>query len=140
MFRRMVFNVLTGNKDDHAKNFSFICREGVWSLAPAYDLTRCSEGYNGEHATSVNNNGKPAVEDLIAVGESIRIPRKLILPTLGDCSKFSAPVILPKIIKRNENVNEFIGDWITFLYCSTCSREYYELYRKGIGDVCRRFF
>lgn len=28
MFRRMVFNVLTENKDDHAKNFSFICREG----------------------------------------------------------------------------------------------------------------
>lgn len=76
MFRRMVFNVLTDNKDDHAKNFSFICREGVWSLAPAYDLTRCSNGYNGEHATSVNNQGNPTVEDMLVVGESIRIPRK----------------------------------------------------------------
>lgn len=38
----MVFNVLTDNKDDHLKNFSFICREGKWSLAPAYDLTLCS--------------------------------------------------------------------------------------------------
>lgn len=91
MFRRMVFNVLTGNKDDHAKNFSFICREGVWSLAPAYDLTRCSEGYNGEHATSVNNNGKPTVEDLIAVGKSIRIPRKkgmdMILSMAEGCAE-----------------------------------------------------
>lgn len=76
MFRRMVFNVLTENKDDHAKNFTFICREGVWSLAPAYDLTQCSNGYNGEHATSVNNQGNPTLEDMLAVGETIRIPRK----------------------------------------------------------------
>ena len=47
MFQRMVFNVLTDNKDDHVKNFSFICREGKWSLAPAYDLTLCKEGYHG---------------------------------------------------------------------------------------------
>lgn len=76
MFRRMVFNVVTDNKDDHAKNFSFICREGNWSLSPAYDLTRSREGYNGEHATSVNNNGMPEIEDMLIVGESIRIPRK----------------------------------------------------------------
>ena len=76
MFRRMVFNVLTDNKDDHAKNFSFICREGVWSLTPAYDLTLCKEGYNGERATSVNNNGNPTIEDMLFVGENIRIPRK----------------------------------------------------------------
>lgn len=76
MFRRMVFNVLTDNKDDHAKNFSFICKEGIWSLAPAYDLTRCNNGYNGEHATSVNNQGNPTIEDMLVVGESIRIPRK----------------------------------------------------------------
>jgi serine/threonine-protein kinase HipA len=74
MFRRMVFNVITGNKDDHAKNFSFICREGNWSLSPAYDLTR-SSGYNGEHATSVNHNGLPAIEDMLSVGETIRISR-----------------------------------------------------------------
>ena len=76
MFRRMVFNVLTDNKDDHAKNFSFICKEGGWSLAPAYDLTRCSNGYNGEHATSVNNHGNPTIDDMLVVGESIRIPQK----------------------------------------------------------------
>ena len=58
MYRRMVFNYLTDNKDDHCKNFSFQVR-GIgnawrWVLAPAYDLTLCTEGYNGEHATSVN--------------------------------------------------------------------------------------
>ena len=76
MFRRMVFNVLADNKDDHAKNFSFICRNGKWSLSPAYDLTRSTEGYNGEHATSINYNGLPTIEDMLAVGETIRITRK----------------------------------------------------------------
>lgn len=38
-FRRLVFNVLAENVDDHTKNFSFVMDEkGVWSLSPAYDL------------------------------------------------------------------------------------------------------
>ena len=75
MFRLMAFNVFSGNKDDHAKNFSFICRDNRWRLAPAYDLTPVPEGYNGEHATSINGNGKPTIADMLAVGESIRIHR-----------------------------------------------------------------
>ncbi len=40
VFRRMVFNVLSNNTDDHNKNFSFIMNEdGSWHLAPAYDIT-----------------------------------------------------------------------------------------------------
>ena len=40
VFRRMVFNILANNTDDHDKNFSFIMdRQGRWRLAPAYDLT-----------------------------------------------------------------------------------------------------
>ncbi len=39
MYRRMVFNVLAGNIDDHARNFSFVMdKSGKWSLAPAYDM------------------------------------------------------------------------------------------------------
>lgn len=74
MFRRMVFNYLADNKDDHCKNFSFIVTKEDsdgkwhWHLAPAYDLTRCTEGYNGEHATSVNGTGHPTLNDMIAVG------------------------------------------------------------------------
>ncbi len=73
MFRRMVFNYLTDNKDDHCKNFSFMVMETVnghykWHLAPAYDLTLCTEGYNGEHATSVNGTGHPTLKDMIVVG------------------------------------------------------------------------
>jgi serine/threonine-protein kinase HipA len=40
VFRRMVFNILANNTDDHNKNFSFIMREdGTWQLSPAYDIT-----------------------------------------------------------------------------------------------------
>ncbi len=40
VFRRMVFNILANNTDDHYKNFSFLMDEkGKWSLAPAYDIT-----------------------------------------------------------------------------------------------------
>lgn len=40
VFRRMVFNILANNTDDHNKNFSFLMDEqGKWSLSPAYDLT-----------------------------------------------------------------------------------------------------
>lgn len=78
MYRRMVFNYLTDNKDDHCKNFSFIVLEDKtgawkWQLAPAYDLTLCVEGYNGEHATSVNGTGHPTLKDFITVGTKIKM-------------------------------------------------------------------
>ncbi len=78
MFRRMVFNYLIGNKDDHCKNFSFLVLRGEsgrwqWRLAPAYDLTANSGGYNGEHATSVNGTGRPAADDFVAVGTAAKI-------------------------------------------------------------------
>lgn len=78
MYRRMIFNYLTDNKDDHCKNFSFLVRKdekGIWRwhLAPAYDLTLCCEGYNGQHATSVNHTAFPSLKDFIAVGTKTKI-------------------------------------------------------------------
>lgn len=78
MFRRMVFNYAIENKDDHCKNFSFMVHKNsqgkwIWCLAPAYDLTRCTEGYNGQHATSVNGTGNPSLGDMIAVGVKNRM-------------------------------------------------------------------
>lgn len=79
MYRRMLFNYLTDNKDDHCKNFSFYVIKDYntgtwrWRLAPAYDLTLCTEGYNGEHATSVNGTGHPLLSDFIAAGTKIRL-------------------------------------------------------------------
>jgi serine/threonine-protein kinase HipA len=68
MFRRMVFNVAIGNRDDHAKNFAYLMDDsGTSSLAPAYDLLP-SPGFNGFHTTTVNGSGNPSDEDLLTVG------------------------------------------------------------------------
>ena len=84
MYRRMIFTYLTDNKDDHCKNFSFLVTKDNdsmwrWRLAPAYDRTLCSEGYNGEHATSVNGSGRPSLSDFIAIGKKIRMTEKRCL-------------------------------------------------------------
>jgi serine/threonine-protein kinase HipA len=56
-FRRMAFNVVTHNRDDHAKNFAFTMNDiGEWSLSPAYDLTY-STGPGGEHMMTVAGEG-----------------------------------------------------------------------------------
>ena len=73
-FRRMAFNVFAHNMDDHARNFSFICRDGEWSLAPAYDLT--NDATLGEHASTINFKGLPSDEDMITVGMNIRMSRE----------------------------------------------------------------
>lgn len=83
MFRRMAFNILTDNKDDHPKNFAFIRHDNGWRLAPAYDLTYSPAGFHGEHATSVNYHGKPSLSDLLVVGEGIRIPRTKALKMIS---------------------------------------------------------
>lgn len=73
-FRRMVFNHYARNFDDHARNFSFLCCNGRWELAPAYDLT--NDQTLGEHATTVNFKGLPTDEDMITVGTNTRISRE----------------------------------------------------------------
>lgn len=68
LYRLMVFNVVVGNRDDHAKNFTYLYRDGRWSLSPAYDLTQNS-GMNGEHATTVGGKGRAIMfEDVVGVG------------------------------------------------------------------------
>lgn len=74
MFRRMVVNLVVDNKDDHAKNFSFLCHDGRWELAPAYDITYSPAGSHGEHATSLFYNGNPGLDLVLKAGTGIRIP------------------------------------------------------------------
>ena len=77
MFRRACFNVFAHNRDDHAKNFSFIYDEenDFWRLSPAYDLTY-SNTYWGEHTTSVDGSGKnPGEQELLNVGTKAGIPK-----------------------------------------------------------------
>ena len=73
-FRRMAFNHYARNFDDHARNFSFLCRDGRWELAPAYDLT--NDQTLGEHATTVSFRGLPTDEDMITVGMNTKMSRE----------------------------------------------------------------
>jgi len=76
MYRLMCFNVFAHNRDDHAKNFSFLYEDNRWNLSPAYDLTY-SVSVGGEHATTIDGNGKdPDREDLLAVAQSIGLSRR----------------------------------------------------------------
>lgn len=75
MFRLMVFNILISNRDDHAKNFSFQCMDGVWKLSPAYDLLP-SSGFNGYHTTTINGKGEPMLSDIIAVAAEVGIQKQ----------------------------------------------------------------
>lgn len=100
MFRRMVFNVVCANKDDHAKNFSFLCENGKWSLAPAYDITYSPEGTRGKHATSVRYSGNPKLEDIISAGTGIRISRKRCIEIIEEIeSVCTVELDVDKIVK-----------------------------------------
>jgi serine/threonine-protein kinase HipA len=58
VFRRMAFNVMARNCDDHTKNFSFLLKQGGnWELAPAYDVTHAYNPkgeWTHQHLMSVN--------------------------------------------------------------------------------------
>ena len=76
MYRRMVFNVLARNCDDHTKNFSFLLKENSkWELAPAYDICHAYKPQHqwvSQHALSINGKRKDFTKsDLLQIGKSI---------------------------------------------------------------------
>jgi len=78
MYRRMVFNVLARNHDDHTKNHSFIMNKtGKWSLAPAYDLCYSyspSGKWTNQHQLSLNGKRDNFTkEDLLLVAQKADI-------------------------------------------------------------------
>lgn len=78
-YRRMVFNVMAVNRDDHTKNFAFLRRRGGgWELAPAFDIThayRPDSPWTSRHLMAVNGKFEQiTVDDLNAVGERNDVP------------------------------------------------------------------
>jgi serine/threonine-protein kinase HipA len=73
MFRLMCFNVFAHNRDDHAKNFSFLHENGCWQVSPAYDLVYNSGiGITNEHATMIDGEGKnPGKENILSVAKKV---------------------------------------------------------------------
>lgn len=85
MFRRMVFNVMATNYDDHTKNFSFRLKQnGKWELSPAYDVCYSYDPSNiwvSQHTLSINGKHKNITkQDLmtIASANSIKKGEKII--------------------------------------------------------------
>lgn len=89
VYRLMIFNVLTHNRDDHAKNFSFLYRDGEWVFAPAYDLVY-SHGFRGSHSTMVLGDGTPDRKQLLKAGENAGLSRsvcKIILEEVEEATR-----------------------------------------------------
>lgn len=90
-FRNAVFNVLSHNRDDHSKNFSFLMdANGTWTVSPAYDLT-FSSGPSGEHSTMVIGEGKNPTKDHL-----------LKLAAIGNIKKGAALEIINQVLHATQ--------------------------------------
>ena len=89
MYRRMVFNVLVDNQDDHAKNFSYIYDDinKTYRLSPAYDITP-GRTYYGEHSTTINGKGKNITnEDMLDVAINNMIDKEVAKSIIKICKQ-----------------------------------------------------
>lgn len=80
LFRRMAFNVIARNQDDHTKNIAFLMdKQGSWSLAPAFDMTysyRPSSIWTGAHQMTLNGKRDNFIlNDFKACGEVAMLKR-----------------------------------------------------------------
>lgn len=120
VYRRMVFNVLANNTDDHNKNFAFLLdRGGRWKLAPAYDMTfifdvhangpqrgRCMSLYGRVEDTSLDDLIDVARENNIRNPEGIIARVAGALKRFGEYSaKYSIPQKWSHIIEKTLNDN-----------------------------------
>ena len=88
-FRRMVFNVIGKNCDDHLKNFSFLMDpQGEWRLSPAYDLLYSFGAVTyGEHKMSINGkNSEITIEDLAHCGYSAGLEKRFMQQCIEEIS------------------------------------------------------
>ncbi len=98
LYRRMVFNVMARNCDDHTKNFAFVMdQSGTWKLAPAYDVChayRPGSAWVSQHSLSINGKRQNITrEDLLVVAKKMNIKK------------------VPAIINQ---VKEAVSRWNTF--------------------------
>ncbi|WP_008294869.1 type II toxin-antitoxin system HipA family toxin [Congregibacter litoralis] len=91
LFKRMLFNIVSGNRDDHTKNFAFMMKpEGAWVNSPAYDIT-FNQGIAGEHNMTIAGKGKDVtLDDLLAVGRHASLRKTDILSLLDQVRQGTA--------------------------------------------------
>lgn len=83
LYRRMAFNVLAGNRDDHLRNHGFLRHEGGWRLAPAFDLNPARE--MREHATAVmGKTAGPTASDVLDAHSLFDLPGPAARRIIGE--------------------------------------------------------
>lgn len=119
LFRRMVFNVLARNQDDHTKNISFLMdRSGRWQLSPAYDVTYAynpsGQWTNGHQMTIAGKRDNFTRKDIQRVADQINYKNaneviENIRKTLSQWEQYSDKVGIPKkqsqILKKTFRLN-----------------------------------
>ncbi len=95
LFRRMVYNVLTGNRNDHSKNFSFLFEAGEWKLSPAYDMVP-DKGLNGNHATRIAGHGQPEKTHIFEVAKLTGLKPSRISDIFDEVYTGCSPIRLSK--------------------------------------------
>lgn len=115
LYRRMVFNVIARNQDDHTKNIAFLMdREGKWRLSPAFDVTYSHNPagkWTNMHQMSINGRRDHfTMDDLLTVGESISLSKpkeiiKEILDAAESWPEFASQAGVDKVIAKNIAAN-----------------------------------
>jgi serine/threonine-protein kinase HipA len=89
-FKRMVFNIVGRNQDDHAKNFAFIMdKNGVWNLSPAYDITYANgTGYTKNHQLSVRGKTNNfSLNDILEIATLHSIKKSFAKETINQITE-----------------------------------------------------
>lgn len=104
-YRRMIFNVLSRNQDDHTKNVAFLMdKTGTWQLSPAYDLTYSHNPagmWTNQHQMSIAGKRDHFTrQDLIDVGHSISLkkPQEVIdeiAEAIGNWPRYAKEASVP---------------------------------------------
>ena len=120
-YRRMVFNVLAVNQDDHVKNVSFLMdKSGKWKLSPAYDITFSYDQNNkwlSAHQMLINGKkDKISQEDLIIAGKKMDIS-------------------LPRIKSVISEVKDTVINWPKFAESTGIRKETYKKIQGIISDT-----
>ncbi len=91
-FRRMAFNVIARNQDDHVKNIAFLMdRAGEWSLSPAFDVTynyRSDGEWTAQHQMSLNGKRDGfVVDDFARCAEAVSMQRTRALTIVDEVAE-----------------------------------------------------
>ena len=97
LYRRMAFNVLAGNRDDHLRNHGFLRTPAGWRLAPAFDMNPARE--MREHATSVNGRAiAPSASDVLAARVHVGLSEGAARTVISEVA--AALVMWPDLARR----------------------------------------